>query len=255
MADVPVYYIDHQDNQVVRVTSCTQQVTRLSVCSLPLQLELTPNGSQLIVTCFNNAIDIINTATFTVTSMFQTDQNFNPDGIAITPDGTQAYIANFNNVESEIGVLNLSTGQMTQTIAMPSYPQSVFMSPDGQMALVTFPFLNAAYVVDTLSGTVSRTIAVNAPITAAFSPDGTRAYITSDTGPPGTLTVFDTQSFTPLQTITVGNGPEDLLVSPDGMSLYVANSYDGSITVINASSYASQTFPISTSLHGLAFIQ
>ena len=197
-----------------------------------LELDITPDGSQVIVTSFDNAITFISTATNTVTGVLRAPGNVNPSGIVISPDGATAYVTSFNIENPGLVVVDVARRAIVQTIPTTSYPQSVFMSPDGALAWVTFPFQNSIYLVDTLTNTVTRNLSVQSPFGVAFNSTGTRAYITNG-NTPGTLQVMDTATYKTIRTVPVGNMPVDILVAPDDAFLLVTNYLGNSISVID----------------------
>ncbi len=75
------------------------------------------------------------------------------------------------------------------------------------------------------------------PYGIKVSPDGTRAYVANtgpDTGPGGSsvVSVVDTSTDKVIGSITVGQAPQVLAISPDGRLLYVS-CHDG-VVVIDA---------------------
>src|SRR5437899_1497939 len=73
-------------------------------------------------------------------------------------------------------------------------------------------------VIDTATNTVVATIDFPVglgPIAIAITPDGTRAYVTSNGS--NTVTVIDTATNTVVATVTVGQGPlRGVAITPDG---------------------------------------
>jgi YVTN family beta-propeller protein len=89
-------------------------------------------------------------------------------------------------------------------------------------------------VIDTTTNTIIATIdtsADNEPIGVAFTPDGTKAYITNDIG---VVLVIDAASNTIIGSpITVGSIPWGIAITPDGSTAYVANESSASVSVID----------------------
>jgi YVTN family beta-propeller protein len=100
-------------------------------------------------------------------------------------------------------------------------------------------------VVDTITRTQVTQIPVDGqPAGVAMSPGGDRAYVTL----PGTISssdglphpggnrvaIIDTSTNSVLQTVTVGQGPTKVAVSPDGRLAYVVNTLDGTVSIIDA---------------------
>lgn len=272
--DVAFYVVDHADNEVLQLHSCSQGMAFVRTGSRPLQLELSPDGKFLYVTCFDGEVDVIDTNSFTVVKTYFTDPTVNPSGIAVSPDGSTVYITSFNPQNPSVQVLK-TTGQpatpgaaataakrlssapqinVVASIPVTGFPQSIFLTPDGQTAYVVHPFQNTLTIIDTLTNTVIGALSVPNPVAVAFSPNGTRMFVSTNTNP-GTVQVIDTSTYATLKTITVGSGPEDILVMPDGRYIVVTNRFDGSLTLIDGISYVAQTLPIGINVRGLTFIQ
>ena len=70
------------------------------------------------------------------------------------------------------------------------------------------------------------------PMQLAATPDGSRVYVSNNTGS-GTVSVIETSTNRVLvPTIAVGNGPRGLTVSRDGRFVYVANQFSNTVSVI-----------------------
>jgi YVTN family beta-propeller protein len=98
------------------------------------------------------------------------------------------------------------------------------------MAWVNFAESSMIYVIDTLSMTVAGT----ADTGMAFSPDGTRAYVSLFGG---SVAVFNTSTLAQISTIPVSDQPTDIVVSKGGSRAYVnSNANKGAISIIDTSS-------------------
>ncbi|ORB27544.1 Ig-like domain-containing protein [Mycolicibacterium parafortuitum] len=87
-------------------------------------------------------------------------------------------------------------------------------------------------VIDTLTGTVVRTISLRtAPTSLAVAPDGGRLYISNSAA--GTVSVLDTATDTVIRTIRVGKAPTAIAVNANGTRVYVVNSDDGTVSKIS----------------------
>ena len=85
--------------------------------------------------------------------------------------------------------------------------------------------------------TVRATAVVPTPAGVAFTPNGSRAYVTnggSDTiGGAGTVSMVDTATNTVTGTVAVGTSPRALAITADGAKVYVANTVSNNVSVIN----------------------
>jgi YVTN family beta-propeller protein len=142
--------------------------------------------------------------------------------------------------------------QVLETQQEGSSPKSIFLTPDGASAWVNFSQTSFIQVIDTLSMTISATI--NAGGTAdtgiAFSPDGTRAYVSVYSG---SVTVFNTATLAQVASIPVGAQPTDIFVSRDGSTAYVNSFAANGVTSIidTASNTVIGTIPVNGPAMGL----
>ena len=240
--------IDHLGGQVNRLNMCSgAAVTSISVPSNPLQVRVTPDGSQAIVTSYDNAISFIDTTTNAVT-VLPTDPNTFPSGLAISPDGSYALVTNYLDVAPALLVVDVASKSITSTISLDQiFPQSVYLNPDATLAWVTYPWVNEVEVIDILTGNVNTAFSVLTPYDVAFNATGTTAYIASGTG---SILFVDTHTYAVTATLAAGGGACDLTLTPDGRILTVNNYLDGTITVIDTVTMASQTYPVSGAPRG-----
>ncbi len=238
-----MFRVDHTGNVVSRYNMCTAaKIATIPVQELPLQVRVTPDGTQAIVTSFNNGITFIDTATNTVTKLLQGAPGTSPSGIAITPDGTYALVTNYDqNPNSYLTIVDIAGKKIDGKIQLDTdFPQSVFISPDGTLAWVTFPWNNVVEVIDILSGTLVQFYRnILQPESVAFNPTGTVAFVSAASS--SSVAVIDTKTYSIIKTIPAGAGATDLQVSPDGNFVYVNNSAAKSITVINTQTLTGTT--------------
>jgi len=239
------YVVSHETAQVTKIGTCPlTNMKEISVCGHPLTVQYTPDGSTAIVPCYDNAIAFIDTATDNVTTL--STPNYTPSSVDVSPDGSTAYFTCFNNTPAVIFSVNLNTRALNpQTVTVNSFPENLFLTPDGAQLWVTFYGGTTMYVIDTLSMTVSGTISVPgvAGTGLGFTPDGTRAYV-AITG--GTVSVFNTATLALMASIPVADQPTGVVASKDGSRVYVASGASNSpaLSVIDvASNTVVATFP------------
>ncbi|HLG99199.1 MAG TPA: YncE family protein [Bryobacteraceae bacterium] len=226
------FAVDHVNGTVTKYAVCTSQpLGSVNVTSRPLQIRVTPDGSQAIVTSYDNGITFIDTATNQVTKAIRTDPGFFPSGIAISPGGSYALVTNYYDTAPELAVLNIATKSIAGFIPLDTpFPQSVFINPDATLAWVTYPWNNVVEVIDILTGVVVKHLVAFTPFDVAFSPTGTVAYIASGAG---SVLVLDATTYTQVSSVPAGMGACDLSVSPDGQTVTVNNFLDGTITIFD----------------------
>jgi YVTN family beta-propeller protein len=221
-SNTSIYSVNHLSGTVSHISTCPPAlVKKIPVCAAPLQVAMTPDAATAVVSCYDNQIAFIDTATDTVTTL--ATPNYNPNGVAISPDGTVAYFTSYINNPSVIFMVNLATRKlMPQTLTVNAFPKSIFLTPDGAMAWVLFYQSSAIYVIDTLSMTVAGTVNAGgqADTGMAFTPDGTRAYV-SVYG--GSVSVFNTATLAQIASIPVGDQPTNIVVTNGGSRAYVSS--------------------------------
>jgi len=101
-------------------------------------------------------------------------------------------------------------------------PHMVMMSPDGRYVVTGGTRANKAFIIDTRTLQLVKTIAVDlAPEHLAFSPDGRWYYQGNPDG--DSISVIDMQSLTKIKTIPGFAEPLNVTFTPDGSKAYVGN--------------------------------
>jgi len=213
----------------------------IPVGDVPWGVAVSPDGRKVYVTnIYSGTVSVIDTRTNTAVATFPAGRY--PLGVAVSPDGARLYVANDNSAASTITVINAETGATIAAIPTGNgngnSTAGVTVSPDGKKVYA----VNLSTGEDTVSVINAATNAVVATIStpgkwnayqAAFSPDGTKAYLSqtqiSSTAAP-VLTVIDVATSTVVDTIVLGNpggtlvdATDGVVVSPDGKRVYVVN--------------------------------
>jgi YVTN family beta-propeller protein len=101
-------------------------------------------------------------------------------------------------------------------------PHMVMMSPDGRYVVTGGTRANKAYIIDTRTLQLVKTIPVDiAPEHLAFSPDGRWYYQGNPDG--DSISVIDMQSLTKIKTIPGFAEPLNVTFTPDGSKAYIGN--------------------------------
>jgi YVTN family beta-propeller protein len=232
-ASVGFYGVNHAEGTVTSLSLCPSLKVnkQITVRSHPLQLAVTPDGSTLLVTSYDNAVNFIDTATDAVTFTLNTPGLY-PSGIAISPDGTRAYVTNYFTNPSLL-VIDIPNRKLLSTIPLATaFPRVVVLTPDGTQAWVNYYQGNTVTIVDTLTGLLSHTMNLGTSVSMgmAFNPTGTKAFIAG----PNNVIVVDTATLAILARVTTGNQPTDVVVTPDGRSVLVNSSTQAGLWRIDA---------------------
>jgi YVTN family beta-propeller protein len=186
-----------------------------STATLPIfpgSIAITPSGSAVWVgqgSLGGATIQVIDTATNTVTS-FPVGHGLNgPISIAFTPDGAFAYLANFDNT---VSVIDTTTQSEVAAVPVGSLPFYVALTPGGAFAYVANLLGNSVSVIDTATNTVVATVPVGSfPRALAFTPDGASAYVTNFLG--NSISVVDTATNTVTATFAAGSRPWGIAIA------------------------------------------
>jgi YVTN family beta-propeller protein len=149
-----------------------------------------------------------------------------PTDVTVDPAGAYAYVT--NQFSSNVGVIDLSTNTQVATIAVSGDPFRVKLSPDGQSLFVTGN-ADSLFIVDVNSREVTGRLAIGLDANGlAVNYTGTRLYVSNQSD--GTVSEVDLTSNTVIRTLGVGGHPQELVLSPGGTLLFVADE-SGSIQI------------------------
>ncbi len=165
--------------------------------------------------------------------------NMYPAGLAVTPDGRRLVVA--DQLADAASVVDLASHQVG-TVPVGHNPYGVALSPDGRTAYVSNQGADTLSVLD-ITGTaprVSRTVTVgthpNRLLVDAHT--GTLYAADSETDsvsvvPEGASAPRSTIDLSPYRGAPVGSNPDGLALSPDGRTLYVANSGNNDVDAVD----------------------
>ena len=227
------YQVDHTGNLLTVFGLCPLRlIKRISIPSSPLQVAITPDASQALVTGYDGTLTFVNTASNNVTFTMDLG-NYNPHGIAISPDGARAYVTHYLDITPSLLVIDIPNRKLLSTIPMPFvFPRTITLTPDGSQAWVNYFGGGVVTVVDLMTGTVAGSVNIGQLVSTgiAFNTTGTKAYVAVE---PDQLYVVDTALLTVKKRITVGNGPLDIVVAPTGDRVYVGTEFDPALWAID----------------------
>ena len=129
-----------------------------------------------------------------------------------------------NRDSNDIGFMDIKSRKMVGRTFLGNNvnPHMAMMSPDGRYVVTGGTRANKAYIIDTRTLQLVKTIPVDiAPEHLAFSPDGRWYYQGNPDG--DSISVVDMQSLTKIKTIPGFVQPLNITFTPDGSKAYVGN--------------------------------
>jgi YVTN family beta-propeller protein len=170
-----------------------------------------------------------------------------PYGIALSSTGT---IVATRLAAGTLAMSTLGEPTSTDTVQVGAAPTGVALSPAGTQALVTNQFSRSLGVVDIASRVQTSVIPLgNDPFVVTYSPDGERAYVSTNVG---MVYAIDVSARTVVDSVFTGHGSNGLAFSPDKSRLYVSAFVAGAVYEVNLASFdVSRTFNTGGSPQGL----
>jgi YVTN family beta-propeller protein len=129
-----------------------------------------------------------------------------------------------NRDSNDIAFMDIKTRKMIGRTFLGNNvnPHMVMMSPDGRYVVTGGTRANKAYIIDTRTLQLVKTIPVDiAPEHLAFSPDGRWYYQGNPDG--DSISVIDMQSLSKIKTIPGFAEPLNVTFLPDGSKAYIGN--------------------------------
>jgi len=154
-----------------------------------------------------------------------------------TPYGSlDIYITNQNN--NTVAVLNATTNAQVAVINVGISPEGIDVSPNGKYVAITCPESPCIDIISTANNSVMANISsgIGYASYAAFSPDGSRLYVTYDTQ--SIMGVFNTTTWTLITNISMWSGNDvcGVVVSPNGTRVFVPEFDGPRLACVNATS-------------------
>jgi YVTN family beta-propeller protein len=129
-----------------------------------------------------------------------------------------------NRDSNDIAFMDIKTNTVVGSTFLGNNvnPHMAMMSPDGRYVVTGGTRANKAFIIDTRTLQLVKTIAVDlAPEHLAFSPDGRWYYQGNPDG--DSISVIDMQSLSKVKTIPGFAEPLNVTFTPDGTKAYVGN--------------------------------
>lgn len=185
-----------------------------------------------------------------------------PTVVVAAKDGKQLFVANAD--ANQITFIDISSGKVIRSTAVPATPTGIAVSPDGRTLYVTCAAPKSTVaVIDAASGKVTGSIPAGHTATgAAVTPDGKRLYVCNRFN--NNVSVIDVATKKEIALVPVLREPVATVATPDGKSIFVINllptdrsdsdNVAASVTVIDTASNQTTTIRLpngSSSVRGL----
>jgi YVTN family beta-propeller protein len=224
----------------------------------PGRMTINPSGTRLFLAITggpNSGVTVIDTITHAVNDWSKLSDP-NAAGLAIDPFGYVLYVT--DHATCEVFALNAWTGQTLATIPSAGNYGIVWHNPSNRLWAVKPGSTNcvsdgATTEIDPPTHSVVNTVELSGHLSRVAShPFLKRLYVPLDLQPnqKGALAIIDTESKKLLATVVAGRGepttpqttnnvyfsqPRGVAIHPKGSRVYVANSADHTVTVLNTS--------------------
>jgi YVTN family beta-propeller protein len=131
-----------------------------------------------------------------------------PEGIDISPDDKEVWAA--NSGDGTVSIIEIATGKVIHTIdARTKHSNRLKFTPDGKFALISDPETGELVIVDTVTRTITKMLAVGrGPGGILMVPDGSRAYVAL--AGENAVAVIDLRTLEVSDKIPTGQGPDGL---------------------------------------------
>jgi YVTN family beta-propeller protein len=158
-----------------------QVVATIPVGSQPNGMVVSPDSKSVYATNFTgNAgiVQVIDTASNTVTFTINLGNGAFPNALTVTPDGSTLYVAEFEG--TRLWAIDTATRQVTKKLNVSSL-QGLAVSPDGK-DLYVCNTTGTVLIIHTATNKITKRIQIgqgksHRPWDVVFTPDGSRAYI------------------------------------------------------------------------------
>jgi DNA-binding beta-propeller fold protein YncE len=156
-----------------------------------------------------------------------------PTDVTFDPTGMLALVT--NQFDPSVGIIDVASGKQIQVIKGSATMFRVLVAPNGQRAYATESD-GKLLVIDLSSRTLVTTVAIpNDANGLAFGAGDSLLYVTSMRG---ALATVNLKTNTAVRTWSLGGLLQDVAVSLDGGTLYVAHEENGAIDVVNSTTGA-----------------
>jgi YVTN family beta-propeller protein len=226
-----LYVTNYLSNNVSVVDLTANRVmATIPVGNGPTGMAVSPDVQQVYVAnSLSGTVSVISTALNQVTNTIPIPSFYNasaPFGLAMTHDGAKVYVTNLN--DGTVRVIDTRSKKVVDTItkAYDWALRYIAISPDGEYAWAIGTGDGKISIIRTDDNeVVARITGLPSARHMAFTPDGSRAYVTGEKF--SHVYVIDTQTFSLLTVIHFPAGATTITldISQDGRFAMISNFY------------------------------
>jgi YVTN family beta-propeller protein len=220
------YVSIYNDSDSVHLVAFVDTAT--SAVTSTVQVDNVPNHNMTMGAPNGNVIDVIKTASKTLTGKIAVPMN--PHWLAFGAGGQ--YLYSTDHMSGEVTVMNAHTNSIVKEIQVGQTPHGEAISPDGsRLAVTSFGGDFVSFIDTTTDKIVARVPVGKAPQDDAYAPDGRHLYTVNNGD--NTVSVIDTADNRVAAVIPTGKSPTSISVLPNGKRAYVTNEGDNTIDVLD----------------------
>lgn len=236
---------DEYSNILSRIDLASGDVTTAPATIVPHNVQISPDGSLLLVVGLAAGGDdehdreqthgstkgkadmegggelvLFDPQDLTAGPMARISVGMHPAHVITDIDGKRAFVTNAE--DDTLSVIDLASREVIATVTTGDYPHGQRLSPDGRVIWVANVNSGNVSVIDTSTlKEVARIDVGLTPVQVGFLADGSRVYVSLRDK--NSVAVIDAKTRAVISTVEVGRGPIQLYATPDGRFVYVAN--------------------------------
>ena len=268
-----VFTADEYSGTLSRIDLASGDVTTAPATIVPHNVQISPDGSLLLVVGLaagssdehggeqthgsmegGGELVLFDPQDLAAGPMARIPVGMHPAHVITDIDGKRAFVTNAEG--DTLSIINLASLEVIASVVTGDYPHGQRLSPDGRMIWVANVNSGNVSVIDTstLKETAQIDVGVT-PVQVGFLPDGSRVYVSLRDE--NRVAVIDTKTQTVVATVEVGRSPIQLHATPDGRFVYVANqgteaNPDDTVSVIDvATNSVTATIRTGRGAHGV----
>ena len=256
-AGTVVYVANTMSNEFTVIDTITHTSTTLPAGPAPIGLAIHPDGRRIYLANADfpagvmSTVSVIDRATNTVI-----DEIVCGNGsimVAVHPNGKVAYVTNTG--DGTVAVFDTDTHEVIDTIVLetvgenePCVPVPIVIHPEGTYVYAANRVGPTLWAINTATHESVALAFGHRHVGVALNPEGTLLYLPDfndedpNLPPQGTtVDVIDTKTLKLITTIDGLSAPLDVSVHHDGTCLYVTNTENDTVSVIDAATYSPVT--------------